>query len=186
MERGDPDGKMWCPGMVDVPLRNHDWFWYPDREHTIYPLDNLIDMYYKSVGRNGTLVLGITPDRDGLVPEPDFKRMEEFGKEIRRRFSKVLAETKAKGMTVGLFLKKPVIIDHVSIMEDIRHGERIRKYVVEGPVAGNQWQKICEGISVGHKRIQQFKPTEVAKIRLRCTEVVATPRISKLAVYNVG
>ena len=172
--------------MVDVPLRNHDWFWVPNREHTIYPLNRLVKMYYESVGRNCTLILGVTPDRDGLVPDPDLKRMEELGKEIRRRFGKALAKTKGKGTSVELSMRRPAVINHVSIMEDIKYGERIRKYVVEGHVGGDKWQKLCEGISVGHKRIQQFNPTEVAKIRLRCTESVATPRIRQLAVYYVG
>ncbi len=186
MEHGDPNGKSWCPGMVDVPLRNHDWFWGPGREHTIYPLNSLVKMYYESVGRNCTLILGITPDRDGLVPDPDFRRIEEFGNEIRRRFGKALAKTKGKGDIVELTLRKPCVIDHVSIMEDIKHGERIRKYVVEAFIGGDKWQQLCDGHSVGHKRIQQFKSTEVAKIRLRCTESVATPRIRELAVYNAG
>ena len=27
--QGDPDGALWSPAMVDVPLRNHAWFWCP-------------------------------------------------------------------------------------------------------------------------------------------------------------
>lgn len=173
MAQGDPEGKSWSPGMVDVPLRNHDWFWGPGREHTIYPLNSLVKMYYESVGRNCTLVLGVTPDNRGLVPEPDVKRMEELGNEIRRRFGTPLAETKGNGSTVKLSLHRPSVIDHVIIMEDIAQGERIRKYIVEGLVEGGKWQKLCEGISVGHKRIQQFIPIEVSKIR------VAVQRVSQ-------
>ena len=69
-------------------------------------------------------------------------------------------------------------------MEDIAHGERVREYVVEGLVPGNRWEKICDGISIGHKRIQQFEPIEAAKIRLRCTKSVATPKIRNLFVFD--
>ncbi len=51
---------------------------------------------------------------------------------------------------------------------------------------GNTWQKLCDGLSVGHKRIQQFPPAEVAKVRLRATKSAAAPRIRSLAVYHVG
>ena len=48
---GDPHGAYYMPAMSDAPLRGnggHDWFWEPDREHIIYPLENLVEMYYNS------------------------------------------------------------------------------------------------------------------------------------------
>ena len=74
--------------------------------------------------------------------------------------------------------------DHVVIMEDIVLGERVRAYQVEGLVPGGQWQKLCEGISIGHKRIQPVAPVEVAGVRLRVSQSVATPQIRRLAVYS--
>lgn len=51
--------------MADSPLRGangrHEWFWEPDDENNIYPLTTLMDMYEKSVGRNATLIIGLTP-----------------------------------------------------------------------------------------------------------------------------
>jgi len=82
-----------------------------------------------------------------------------------------------------LDLGRPMKIHHVSIMEDIAHGERVRKYVIEGLV-DKTWQKLCEGISIGHKRIEKLDAVEVSGIRLRCTKSAAVPRIRKLAVYK--
>ena len=79
-----------------------------------------------------------------------------------------------------------VNINHVIVMEDIARGERVRAYEVEGLVPGNMWQKLCDGVSVGHKRIQKFDRTEVAKVRLKVTESVAPPKIRRLAVFDVG
>ena len=186
LAHGDPDGKLWSPGMVDTVLRNHHWFWRPSTERTIEPLKRLVRFYYTSVGRNANLMLGLTPDPSGLLPAADVKRCEEFGREIRRRFSKPLAETQGTGGEVALALPKPRRIDHVSIREEIAHGERVREYVVEASRGGQTWQKLCEGLSIGHRRIQQFQPVEVAQVRLRVTKSVATPRIRSLAVYCVG
>jgi alpha-L-fucosidase len=72
------------------------------------------------------------------------------------------------------------------IMEDVAQGERVRAYEVEGLVAGRAWQKLCDGVSIGHKRIQQFNRVEVAKIRFRATQAVAVPKIRRLAVFNAG
>jgi len=143
-------------------------------------------MYYASVGRNCNLILNATPDTTGLIPESVAPHYANFGKEIRRRFDHPVAETRGEGDTVELALKQPTVIDHVVIMEEIAHGERVRSYEVEGLVPGGAWQKLCDGFSVGHKRIQSFNRTEVAKIRIRTTQSVATPKIRRLAAYTVG
>ncbi len=183
LEQGVPGGKLWSPAMVDTVLRNHHWFWYANTEHKIEPLENLVKFYYQSVGRNANLMLGLTPDPTGLLPEPDCQRCAEFGREIGRRFGKPIATGIGKGDLVRLALKQPASIDHVSIMEEIAQGERVRQYVVEGLVGGEKWQRLCDGISIGHKRIQQFEPVEVAAVRLRVTNSVAKPLIRQLAVY---
>ena len=143
-------------------------------------------MYYRSVGRNCNLLLNATPDTTGLIPEVIVPHYANFGKEIGRRFDKPIAETKGGDDTVELALKKPAKIDHVIIMEDIAHGERVRAYEIEGLVPGNKWQKLCDGVSIGHKRIQQFDPIEVAKLRFRATKTAAAPKIRRLAAFHVG
>lgn len=182
---GDPDGKIWNPGECDVPVRNHHWFWNPNQDHKLYSLNELVDMYYKSVGRNCTLLLNANPNRDGLIPEADMKRYIEFGKEIRRRFSRPIARTTGKGKKVELSLKNPSEINHVIIMEDIAQGERVRVYKVEGLLPDGQWIELCEGQSIGHKRIQVFDTKTLKKIRLRVTKSAVEPIIRELAVYNV-
>lgn len=188
LKHGDPDGRVWCPAMCDAPIREHDWLWIPGTEHKLQPLERLVDMYYKSVGRNANLIIGAVPDTDGLIPEVDFNRYAEFGREIRRRFGRPLAQTKGRGATLELMLKEPAEFNHVVIMEDVTCGERVREYVVEALIARGQWQKVCDGTSIGHKRLQTTvgeKAVEAAKVRLRVTQSVARPVIRELAIYNV-
>ena len=182
---GDPDGKLWCPGECDVPIRKTQWFWKPGEEDRVKDADHLVGLYYKSVGRNCNLLLNANIARDGLVPEPDMTRYKEFGREVRRRFGRPLAETKGEGETVQLSLGKPTRMDHIVTMEDIRHGERVRKYAVEAEVGG-QWREICGGSCVGHKRIDAVSPITAPAIRLRCLESVATPKIRSPAVHFCG
>ena len=180
---GDPDGDRWLPGECDVPLPGHDWFWEPRQDAKIRPMESLMDMYYRSVGRNCNLLLNATPDKTGLIPAANVKHYADFGKEIRRRFANPLAETHGEGTNVELTLPRPSRIDHVVIMEDITQGERIRAYDVEGLVGGERWQRLCEGRSVGHKRIERFNPVEVAKVRLRITKAVGSPVVRNLAAF---
>ena len=190
---GNPDGTIWNPGECDVPLPGYRWMWRgqakpgkPSDQHQQKTLDRLMDRYYRSVGHNCNLLLNASPDTTGLIPEVTLPHYANFGKEIRRRFDKPVAETKGQGDTVELVLKKPAQIDHIIVMEDVAHGERVRAYEVEGLVPGNKWQKLCDGVSIGHKRIQQFNRTEVTQIRFRATKAVALPKIRRLAAFSIG
>lgn len=186
---GDPKGKVWSPGMVDVPFRAehgiHNWFWAPNQDHSIYSKEKLLDIYYTSVGRNCNLVIGEVITPEGLVPEADISRLKEFGDEIRRRFSKPIAQTSERGKEINLNLPGSSILNHVVIQEDIAKGERIRKYIVEGLING-KWEKICDGESVGYKRIQQFEPINASGVRLKITDSIAEPLIKNFSVYLIN
>jgi len=185
--RGDPEGTYWSPGMVDVPLRHgrsgHDWFYHTQSNQGQIPTEKLLQMYDRSVGRNANFVLGLVIDPEGLVPEPDMKRMEEFGSALRTRFSRMAGQTAGRGSIVELKLDQPQTIDQIIIQEDITGGERIRRYEVEGLVGGDQWQKIAEGRSVGHKRIERVQPIEVTALRLRVTDNQPEPIVCNLTAY---
>ena len=182
---GNPDGKLWVPGECDVPVRDHDWFWTPGGEQKLYSVDQLMQMYANSVGRNCNLLLNANPGPDGLVPEADMRRYAEFGKEIQRRFSAPVATTAGKGATLELMLKKPQAVNRVAVMEDIAFGERVRAYEIEGLTPGGTWVKLCDGMSIGHKRIQPFARIELARLRFRATASVAEPRLRQLAAFNI-
>ena len=62
------------------------------------------------------------------MPEPDAKRIKEWGDEIRRRFKRPVASTSGKGNVHTINLKGRQPINHVIIQENIKNGERIRKY----------------------------------------------------------
>ena len=174
--------------MADAPLRGangrHEWFWEPGDENAVYPLEDLIDMYYKSVGRNATLILGLTPDPQGLMPEGDVKRLEEFGQRVKELTENPVKSVSGAGSRINLKLDKRQIVNQVIIQEDIRQGERIRKYKVEG-LTSNGWKTLCEGESVGHKRIQTFDPVEVRQLRLVVEKNIDVPQIRNFSVYNV-
>ena len=182
---GRPDGTLWVPGECDVPVRNHDWFWKPGHASKLYSLDHLVDMYYNSVGRNCNLLLNANINTDGLVPAADFKRYIEFGNEIKRRFNNPLAKTTGSDKLLLLSLKTPLKVNHVVVMESIAGGERVRSYSVEGLLPDGGWAELCNGQSVGHKRIQSFEVQTVSAVRLRIKESVGEPQIRELAVYNV-
>jgi alpha-L-fucosidase len=136
LHKGHPNGTVWSPGMVDVPLRGagriHNWFWRPNQDHACHSTEALVKMYDTSVGRNCNFVIGAVITPAGLVPESDAKRLAQFGKAIARRFQNPLGQTQGIGKRLTLSLEKPQPVNQIVIMEDIKHGERIRAYTIEG------------------------------------------------------
>ncbi len=188
LKHGDPNGKYWMPAMSDAPLRGingrHEWFWEPGDEENIFPVDGLVNMYYKSVGRNSTLILGLTPNPHGLMPKGDVKRLKEFGDEINRKFSNPVATTSGKSKKIEIKLSHKQSINQIVISEDIQFGERVRRYQVKAFTNGN-WTTICGGESIGNKRIQTFESVTTNRIRLVLDESIANPVIKEFAVYSV-
>ncbi len=189
LKEGDVNGKFWVPAMADAPLRGyngrHEWFWEPGDEAHIFPLENLMDMYYKSVGRNATLIMGLAPDPDGLLPEADVYRLKEWGDELKRRFSNPLAITRGKGNVLELNFKESLAVNHVIIQEDIAKGERIRKYRIEGYSEG-RWITLATGKSIGNKRIEKFDTEKLSRIRIKIIDSDGLAQIKNMSAHFIG
>ncbi|MGM0666009.1 MAG: alpha-L-fucosidase [Bacteroidota bacterium] len=188
LKHGYPDGKYYMPAMSDAPLRGytgrHEWFWEPGDEEHIFPLENLINMYYKSVGHNSTLIMGLTPNPDGLLSEPDVIRLKEWGDEIKRRFSNPLATASGKSKQLKISLKNNQKINHIILQENIAKGERVREFALEGKTSDG-WHTIFEGSCIGHKFIYRFEDIEISEVRLNIIESKGEPQIKNFQVFNV-
>ena len=186
LKHGDPNGKYWMPAMSDAPLRGyngrHEWFWEPSDEGHIFPLENLMKMYYQSVGHNSTLIMGLTPDPRGLLPDADVKRLEEWGEAIRKTFSNPIASTSGRGDQILLPLKSATIIKNIVIQEQIVKGQRVRAYSIHGRSKG-KWTLIAEGQSIGHKRIHKIDPIAVEALKLQIKENILPPLIENFSIY---
>ena len=178
-----PETPRWVPAECDVPIRKDRWFWHPNEENLLLSLEQLIDIYYRSVGHGATLLLNIAPDSRGLIPEVDVNRVIALGNEIERRFGHSLAEMMGEGEEIELELPESLIIDHIIIMEDIAFGERVHDYIIEAQ-SGSEWIEIVRGSAIGHKKIEQFKPISAERVRLRVLGAIDRPMIRRIAVFN--
>ena len=188
LRHGDKNGTYWMPAMSDAPLRGyngrHEWFWESGDEAHLFPVEDLMNMYEKSVGRNSTLIIGLTPDDHGLLPEPDVQRLKEWGEEVQRRYGDPIATTFGIGKELILKLDRKQKVNHLILQEDISRGERIRKYQVDARVNG-RWVPVCSGESVGHKRIEQFDDINTQQLRLTVQVATAEPIIGNFSVFLV-
>ena len=182
---GDPDGDAWAGLECDTTLYDHHWFWSPEKEKRRKSLEQLVRLYYQSVGRGATFLLNSTPNTDGLIPAADMTLYRQFGGELKRRFSNPLGETAGRGLVHTIEFETPTTINQLMIMEDYRHGHRIREFVVEGRRADGQWIEINRGTAVGRKRIVMFEPVEVTMLTLRITRHVDEPIVREFVAYFV-
>ena len=128
------------------------------------------------------MILGLTPDDRGLIPDVDVARLKEFGNEIQRRFGSPIVSVQGEGKRLQLKLPATKKINAIVIAEDIRQGERVRNYKVEGKVNG-KWKILATGSCIGHKRIEEIEPVEVSALRLQIEESLAQPVIADFSVY---
>lgn len=182
---GDPEGDAWMPVEVDVSIRRPNWFWNTTDAANLLSLDQLIEIYYRSVGRGTQLLLNMPPDRTGRIPEADAARAREFGDEIRRRFGTELGEGAVTGRALDVSLGSTQRVDHVILQEAIGQGERVRGWRLEG-YAWQHWQPLATGTAIGHKQIVPVPPDGYTILRLTVTDAVDEPVIQRLAAFNVG
>lgn len=182
---GDPNGDVWAPLETNTTLYDHNWFWSPENEKKRKSMDHIMECYYKSVGYGSVFLLNSTPDTTGLIPEGDVAFYKAFGDEINRRFKKSIHETgKTNGKMVIMELPEKKLINHAVVMEDYREGQRIREYSIDGFING-EWVVLCEGQSIGRKKIDYFEEITTSKLRLNIRKSVGEPLIRNLSVYYV-
>ncbi len=80
----------WYPAETNVTiLGNGQWFWA--RTKRPRPVTQLVDIYYASIGRNANLILNLSPDQRGLVPDDQLTALGQMAEIVRDTFARNLA-----------------------------------------------------------------------------------------------
>ena len=200
----------WRPAEADTPLRKEHWFWHQHDELSLKSVAELIKLYDQTVGRGGQLVLGLAPDRRGLLPEEDAKRLEELGAAVAKRYGPSMAlkehiwhdrETEnaldndpdtfwsapagSHHALLEVDFSKPVTFDHALIMERLNNGQHIQAFRIE-VWDGSRWQTVFAGNSLGHKRIVGFAPHTASRARINIVNSTAEAEIREFQLFLVG
>ena len=197
----------WRPVEADTPLHKNHWFWHPNDEGSLKSVPDLISSYEQTVGRGSQLVLGIAPDRRGLLPEADVERLRRFGDALRRRYANnlVAAHVRAtaeqepaldsnpdtfwsapKGShhaVLEVKFARPITFDQALTMEWLNDGQHVEQYAVEIYRAG-KWIEVTRGRAIGHKRIDHFSPVTASRVRLNILASSAEAHIREFQLYH--
>ena len=209
LQQGDPFGTLFSIGEADVSLRP-GWFYHEDQDPK--SLEELVEIYFHSVGRGTPLLLNIPPNQDGLFDERDIQRLYEFRAYCDELYREDLAlggkvsgpalseDFACSHLTDGLEasswasdaelpiqleldLGSPKTFDVIELREDLKLGQRIAAFHVQVELDG-AWQEFGSGYTVGYKRLLRGSVVEAQKIRVTITEAQALPLLTKISLYK--
>ncbi|UVI33784.1 alpha-L-fucosidase [Paenibacillus spongiae] len=201
---------VWHPAEVNTSIRP-GWFYHASEDDKVRPLNELLNIYYGSVGGNAMFLLNLPPDRRGLIHENDLNRLRELGEKLRRTFAVNLAadaaaaasETKSgsdashmldgdkntfwapeegtEQACVEIDLKREASFDHV-VLQEHRYSQRIERFELAYK-EGHEWKPLYKGTVVGYKRICKFNAVKSRFIRMTITESRWCPTVASFEVY---
>jgi alpha-L-fucosidase len=90
LNRGDRPGSHWVPAECDVSIRP-GWFYHAAEDGQVKNARELADLYFDSVGRGGSLLLNLPPDRRGQVHPRDVAVLAAFHSGLENAFAQNLA-----------------------------------------------------------------------------------------------
>ena len=204
-------GAVWYPVEVNTTILN-DWFWNPETS-VLKSLQELIEAYDQSVGNNGVLLLNLSPDRTGQVPEDQVTRLMELRRYIDAAFRENLAgdghAAASDGTDAGAILdsdpetcwegKKDWDADQDTVTLEIRLPE-VRCFdqvmLMEAVDHGQriaQWSfsvwkdggfhEILRKGAAGRKSIRRFPAVRTDRVRLTIHRSWDTPILSGFGLY---
>ncbi len=209
LQHGDPSGTIFSIGEADVSIRP-GWFYHEDQDSK--SLEELVEIYFHSVGRGTPLLLNIPPNQDGLFDAKDIERLYEFAAYRNELYKEDLAlgaevfgpalsadfachhmtdglETSSWASDVGLPIQleldlgSPKTFDVIELREDLKLGQRIAAFHVQVEMDG-VWQEFGTGFTVGHKRLLRGPLVEAQKVRVMITEAQSKPVLTKISLYK--
>jgi len=210
---GHEDGKYWVPAEVDVSIRP-GWFYHQEQDSLVRSPENLMELYYSSIGRNSNLLLNIPPDRRGLLNEADVKSLMAFRELREREFNNDLAKGKAVNATStrGNGYRASNVNDGdpetywstndhqtaadliINLGQEtevnriiIQEYIRLGQRVEEFKVAGfadGKWIPVTDGTTIGYKIIRKFPVVKVSKMKITIGKSKACPLISNIELYR--
>jgi len=170
----------WYPAEVNEPIL-YGWFWHPKKH--VRSASDLIDIYYTSVGRNGNMLLNLSPDTRGLIPDNQLAQLRVMAQVVDETFAQDLAvggkltadnanqansaslaldgnldtwweaAPGQKTATLTLQLPKAVTFDVVSLQEAVDLRGQRIESFGVDVWDGSKWNMVDEQTTVGHKRL---------------------------------
>ena len=198
---------VWYPAEVNTSIRP-GWFYHPEEDGKVKPLEELIRVYESSVGGNATFLLNIPPTPDGLFHENDVRRLQELGAYLKETYGRNLLETAAiasdtcepghdvecvrtdgydrffktedgvRTAVIRIAFPEETAVRRVVLKENILLSQRIESFRI---LSGSR--ELYSGTVVGYKRIAAFDPVRIKELEIRITDARVAPTLAFIGIY---
>jgi len=201
------------PAILNTSIRP-GWFYHASEDDQVRSLDELLHIYYQSVGGNATFLLNLPPDQRGLIHENDAARMAELGKMLASTFEQNLAlnvqAAASERMDVDYDASRTVDgnkhtfwspmegTEWAEVEIDLGAAQAFDTIVLKEHIQSGQrierfrleykhqgaWKTFFDGTVVGYKRICRFDQIDARHVRLTIEESRWYPTLSAFEVYD--
>lgn len=189
LQEGDPAGTVWRPGETDVSIRP-GWFWHPAEDARVRSVDNLVELFFTSVGRNSKLLLNVPPTRDGVLHAIDVERLRGMHQRLTSLFATDLAtgaavawrDTGTRTAELMLTFDRPVTAGIADLREPIERGQSVARYRLETARDG-AWVPLARGSTIGYRKLDRFAATSLTRVRVVVEDAVGPRAPLRLGLY---
>ncbi len=211
LNHGIRGGSRFIPAETNTSIRP-GWFYHASQDHQVKTVEQLVDYWFHSAGRNTTILLNLPPDRRGLIHEIDARNVRLWKERMDGIFARNLAEgarleasdtihpdcgaenllnsednafyaSAVRNPEVVLTFEKPVTFDCFRVEEVIELGHRVHGFALDVLQEG-EWKTLLERKCIGFCYADRFAPVTADAVRLRITDADADPVLRFLGLYN--
>ena len=204
--------KTWWPSQCDVSIRP-GWFYHASEDEQIKTVDQLVDIYFKSVGRNSNLLLNVPPNSHGLIASVDVHRLQDWHARLAKIFANelftnaaiVASNTRNESYSVhncldhnaGTFWTTEKDTTAADIIITMDKAADINIIELDEVIEFGQrissfeiyadhngtWDKIFSGTTIGRTRLARFPAVNTQRIKIAITSSLAAPVLSSVEGY---
>ncbi len=201
----------WYPAEADVSIRP-GWFYHQSQDAQVKTPFELVDLYFKSVGRNSVLLLNVPADKRGLLHENDISSLMGMRGLLNLIFEKNLAEqalfkyvdpSSEKPFYIGynndltweaknsidtcilqLSMSSPRTFDVIMLQEEISRGQKVENFRIE-VLGGQKWNVVARGTTIGYKRLLTFPSVTGSEVRIILEKSRSAPTLKGIGLYKL-
>ncbi|MFZ9858879.1 MAG: alpha-L-fucosidase [Roseiflexaceae bacterium] len=212
LNSGERHGPQWIPAECDVSIRP-GWFYHQHEDDKVRTPENLMELYFASVGRGANLLVNLPVDPRGQVHELDRDALIAFHAQRQQLFATNLAHHAIIHVSSRYHADRgghaltdnnpetywvPAAIDsspHITVrvaqptqinVIDIREYLPLGQRVdafVVDAETASGWQTIASAQSIGHRRLIRCSGITATAVRIQITQSSALPAIQTLGIY---
>ena len=211
LNAGKIGGDAFIPAEVDVSIRP-GWFYHEHQDTQVRTPENLLKLWFSSIGSNAGFLLNLPPDTRGLVHESDIRSIMGLADILESSFSNNLAKNakieasserkgcEANNLTVEneayapcdtdkapeitVTFDKETEFNTISISELIELGHKVTD-VSFFALVNNEWKNLFDSKVIGYKLCEHFDTVKSSKIKIKISQALDTPALHSLGVYKL-